>query len=121
MGIAQTFLVLLLILLATEALAAVVLAWIAWRRPPRATDFVTLTARRGAWSVIAGCVVAWLLDIQGAAIAQEGFARHPASDAAQGSFFITWDGRVMLAEIPVTVLLAAIYLWLRRMRIRRSH
>jgi hypothetical protein len=54
-------------------------------------------------------------------ISQEGGSRHPASDAAQGSFFITWDGRVMLAEIPVTVLLAAIYLWLRRMRIRRSH
>lgn len=122
-----------LILVSAEGFAGFALALAAWRRLRRGRstdgskdsgiaadpDFLGLLAPRLAWAALAGCAAAWLLTIQAGVIDQQGVERYPRSDAAEGSFFITWNKRALEVEFLVAVLATAIVAgWRRRRSIR---
>ena len=117
-----------LILVGVEGFAGFALALAVWRRRRRnrstdgqkassttaGPDFLGLLAPRLAWAALAGCAAAWLLMIQAGVIDQQGVERYPRNDAAEGSFFITWNARAMEVEFLVAVSATAIVAGWRR-------
>jgi len=82
------------------------------------SGLVTLSAKRLAVAVIAGCVASWVIALQDRIVFHLAAARYPGvlGTQGQGQFFITWSARAVVAETALALLA-----WLVVARLRRSN